>query len=318
MPRIIDVVEVPDQGANDLVSRVPEVGSGDFRLGGSQVIVRESQNAIFYRDGKSLDTFGPGRHTITTANLPLISSVMSFSRADDVFTAEVFFVNLRGVHRSEVGDPAADQPPDDSELGFARVRGFGQYTIQIAEPKRFVGSDCRHAGLFRTSQIEDYLRNTIVSTLTNVLGENMTSLFDLPRLMDELGAAVKAKATAAFAAMGIHLKQLMVVSITPTDETAKAIDQRAGMGAIGNLDSSLKYEAGGVPWAMRPTTQRAAAPQKGIGFGAGIGLGAGMAGVVLAGDAEVRRRTRQLRHVGSACGGGGGSDVWKRLPPISK
>jgi hypothetical protein len=118
MPRIIDVVEVPDQGANDLVSRVPEVGSGDFRLGGSQVIVRESQNAIFYRDGKSLDTFGPGRHTITTANLPLISSVMSFSRADDVFTAEVFFVNLRGVHRSEVGDPAADQPPRTASWGL--------------------------------------------------------------------------------------------------------------------------------------------------------------------------------------------------------
>ncbi|MFM7582724.1 MAG: SPFH domain-containing protein, partial [Caldilinea sp.] len=89
MPRIIDVVEVPDQGANDLVSRVPEVGSGDFRLG-SQVIVRESQNAIFYRDGKSLDTFGPGRHTITTANLPLISSVMSFfTGGNNVFTAEV-------------------------------------------------------------------------------------------------------------------------------------------------------------------------------------------------------------------------------------
>jgi len=278
MPRIIDVVEVPDQGASDLVSRVPEVGSGDFRLG-SQVIVRESQNAIFYRDGKSLDTFGPGRHTITTANLPLISSVMSFfTGGNDVFTAEVFFVNLREFTDLKWGTP---QPISlrDSELGFARVRGFGQYTIQIAEPKRFVDQVVGTQGLFRTSQIEDYLRNAIVSTLTDVLGENMTSLFDLPRLMDELGAAVKAKATAAFAAMGIHLKQLMVVSITPTDETAKAIDERASMGAIGNLDSYLKYKAARAMGdaANNPAGSGTA---EGVGLGAGIGLGAGMAGMI--------------------------------------
>ncbi|MCB0161906.1 MAG: SPFH domain-containing protein, partial [Caldilineaceae bacterium] len=71
MPRIIDVIEAPNQGANEMVKRIPEYGSGDFRLG-SQVIVRESQRAVFYRDGKSLDEFDPGRHTITTANLPLL------------------------------------------------------------------------------------------------------------------------------------------------------------------------------------------------------------------------------------------------------
>src|SRR5512144_2466083 len=95
MPRIIDVIEAPNQGANEMVVRLPQVGAGDFRLG-SQVIVRESQVAVFYRDGKSLDTFGPGRHTITTANLPLISSMLSFvTGGDNVFTAEVYFVNMR-------------------------------------------------------------------------------------------------------------------------------------------------------------------------------------------------------------------------------
>lgn len=278
MPRIIDVVEAPNQGPNDLVARIPEVGSGDFRLG-SQVIVRESQNAIFYRDGKSLDTFGPGRHTVTTANLPLISSAMSFfTGGNNVFTAEVYFVNMREFTDLKWGTP---QPISlrDSELGFARVRGFGQYTIQIAEPKRFVDQIVGTQGLFRTSQIEDYLRNTIISNITDVLGENMTSIFDLPRLMDELGAAVKAKATPAFAAMGINLKQLMVVSITPTDETAKAIDERASMGAIGNMDAYMKFKA------ARAMGDAAANPggggaSEGMGLGAGIGLGAGMAGMI--------------------------------------
>ena len=72
MARIIDVIQAPDQGLNDMVARVPQTGSGDFRIG-SQVIVRESQAAVFFRDGKALDTFGPGRHTITTANIPLLS-----------------------------------------------------------------------------------------------------------------------------------------------------------------------------------------------------------------------------------------------------
>lgn len=279
MPRIIDVVEAPNQGANDLVARIPEVGSGDFRLG-SQVIVRESQNAIFYRDGKSLDMFGPGRHTITTANLPLISSVMSFfTGGNNVFTAEVYFVNMREFTDLKWGTP---QPISlrDSELGFARVRGFGQYTIQIAEPKRFVDQIVGTQGLFRTSQIEDYLRNTIISNITDVLGENMTSIFDLPKLMDELGAAVKAKATPAFAAMGINLKQLMVVSITPTDETAKAIDERASMGAIGNMDAYMKFKAAQAMGdaANNPSGGGAAA---GVGLGAGMGMGAGMAGMIM-------------------------------------
>lgn len=279
MARIIDVIEAPNQGPNDIVVRVPEVGSGDFRLG-SQVIVRESQTAVFYRDGKSLDVFGPGRHTITTANLPLISTMMNFfTGGNNIFTAEVYFVNMREFTDLKWGTP---QPISlrDSELGFARVRGFGQYTIQIAEPKRFVDQIVGTQGLYRTSQIEDYLRNTIVGSLTDVLGENMKSIFDLPALTDELSAAIRAKATPAFEAMGITLKQLMVVSLTPTEETAKAIDERTSMGAIGNMDAYLKFKA------ARAMGDAAASPagggaSEGVGLGAGLGLGAGMAGMIM-------------------------------------
>lgn len=279
MARVIDVIEAPNQGPNDMVVRVPEVGSGDFRLG-SQVIVRESQTAVFYRDGKSLDVFGPGRHTITTANLPIISSMMNFfTGGNNIFTAEVYFVNMREFTDLKWGTP---QPISlrDSELGFARVRGFGQYTIQIAEPKRFVDQIVGTQGLYRTGQIEDYLRNTIVSSLTDVLGENMKSIFDLPALTDELSAAIRAKAAPAFEAMGIKLKQLMVVSLTPTEETAKAIDERAAMGAIGNMDAYLKFKA------ARAMGDAAASPagggaSEGVGLGAGLGLGAGMAGMIM-------------------------------------
>ena len=125
MPRIIDVVEAPNMGSNDLVMRIPDNGSGDFRLG-SQVIVRESQTAIFYRDGKSLDSFPAGRHTITTANLPVLSGLLKLvTGGNNMFTAEVYFVNMREFTDLKWGTP---QPISlrDSELGFERVRGFGQ------------------------------------------------------------------------------------------------------------------------------------------------------------------------------------------------
>ena len=278
MPRIIDVIEAPNQGPNEMVARVPEVGSGDFRLG-SQVIVRESQVAVFYRDGKSLDSFGPGRHTITTANLPILSNVMSFfTGGNNVFTAEVYFVNMREFTDLKWGTP---QPISlrDSELGFARVRGFGQYTMQVSDPKRFVDQIVGTQGLYQTAQIEDYLRNAIISRMTDTLGENMTSIFDLPKLVDELGAAVKAKVQDSFTAMGIALKQFMVVSITPTEETAKAIDERASMGAIGNMDAYMKYQAAkAMGDAARNESGSGAAA--GVGLGAGMGMGAGMAGMI--------------------------------------
>ncbi len=278
MPRIIDVIEAPNQGPNEMVARVPQAGSGDFRLG-SQVIVRESQVAVFYRDGKSLDSFGPGRHTITTANLPVLSGLLNFfTGGNNVFTAEVYFVNMREFTDLKWGTP---QPISlrDSELGYARVRGFGQYTMQVSDPKRFVDQIVGTQGLYQTSQIEDYLRNAIISRTTDTLGENMTSIFDLPKLVDELGAAIKVKVQDSFTAMGIALKQFMIVSITPTEETAKAIDERASMGAIGNMDAYMKYQAARAMGdaAKNPSGGGAAT---GVGLGAGMGMGAGMAGMI--------------------------------------
>jgi excisionase family DNA binding protein len=276
MPRIIDVVEAPDQGATELVARVPESGSGDFRLG-SQVIVRESQRAIFYRDGKSLDTFPPGRHTITTANLPILSGLLRLvTGGDNMFTAEVYFVNMREFTDMKWGTP---QPISlrDTDLGLVRLRAFGQYSMQISDPKRFVDQIVGTQGLFSTGQIEDYLRNAIISRLTDVLGENMKSIFDLPQLFDEISAGMRAKVQDDFTAMGIALKQFMVVSINPTEETAKAIDERSSMGAIGDVDRYMKYK---TAQAVGDAAKSGGGTSEGLGLGAGIGMGAGMAGMI--------------------------------------
>src|SRR5512136_2705247 len=105
MPRIIDVVEVPDQKPDEMVRRMPEYGSGDFRFG-SQVIVREYQQAVFFRDGKAYDTFGAGRHTITTANAPLLTTLIGqVTEGRTPFPAEVYFVNMREFLDQKWGTP---------------------------------------------------------------------------------------------------------------------------------------------------------------------------------------------------------------------
>ncbi len=282
MARIFDIVEAPDQGLNQMVYRVPATGSGDFRIG-SQVIVRESQAAVFFRDGKALDTFGPGRHTITTANIPLLIDIlgMAFS-GKSPFKAEVYFVNMRDFIDMKWGTPEPIALRD-KDLGLVRLRANGRYSMAISDPQMFVAKIVGTQGLYQTSQIEDYLRGIIISRLTDLLGETKAGLFDLPALFDEMSAAIRVKVAEDFAALGITLKQMFLGSISPTEETQKAIDERAAMGAIGDMQKYLQYKAAramGDAAAAGGGGEAGSAAGTGVGLGAGFGLGAGMAGMI--------------------------------------
>ena len=282
MARIFDIVEAPDQGLNQMVYRVPSSGSGDFRIG-SQVIVRENQNAVFFRDGKALDTFGAGRHTITTANIPLLVDLIGklFS-GKSPFKAEMYFVNMRDFIDMKWGTPEPIALRD-KDLGLARLRANGRYSIAIEDPQMFVAKIVGTQGLYQTSQIEDYLRGIIVSRLTDLLGEMEASLFDLPARFDELSAAIKAKVAEDFAALGITLKQMFLGSVSPTEETQKAIDERAAMGAIGDMGKYMQYKAAkamGDAATAGGGGEAGSAAGTGVGLGAGFGLGAGMAGMI--------------------------------------
>ena len=280
MARIIDVVQVPDQASNQMVSRVPDTGSGDFRMG-SQVVVRESQAAVFFRDGKALDTFGPGRHTISTANIPLLINLIQLATSGQTpFTAEVYFVNQRDFIDMKWGtpEPIALRDPD---LGLARLRANGRYSMAISDPQMFVAKIVGAQGLFQTSQIDDYLRTIIISRLTDLLGESKKGLFDLPGMFDEMSAAIRVKVSDDFEALGITLKQMFLGSISPTEETQKAIDERASMGAIGDMNKYMQYSAAK---AMREAAasggEAGSGAATGVGLGAGMGMGVGMAGMI--------------------------------------
>ncbi len=276
MARIFDIIELPDEMAGDIVRRFPEQGSGDFRIG-SQVIVRESQVAVFFRDGKALDVFGPGRHTITTANIPLLVNLIGKAFSGETpFKAEVYFVSTREFLDLKWGTP---EPITirDAVLRMARLRAFGTFAMQVSDPQLFVNQIVGAQRLYRTADIERFLRSIIVTKLTDLLGELGRSILDIPAMVEELAAGVTAKAEPDFAARGLLLKSVYIESISPTEETAKAIDQAAAMGAIGDMDAYLKYQAA--------LGMREAAQQGGAGglTGAGVGLGAGAAmGITMA------------------------------------
>lgn len=284
MARILDVIEYPDMDDKEIVHRIPERGAGDFRIG-SQLIVREGQAAVFFRDGKALDTFGPGRHTITTANIPLLVTLVEkvFS-GDTPFTAECYFVNTRDILDMRWGT-AQPITLRDNVLRMVRLRAHGTYNMQVTDPQLFVAQIVGSRGYYTTDDIGNYLRSVIVNDFTDLMGENTESILDLPAMFEEISAATRARLQDDFAALGLTLKRLYIMSVSPTEETSKAIDEAASMGAIGDMNRYLKFKsARAIGDAAQQEGGAAGAAQTGLGLGAGFGAAKAIADALSAGS----------------------------------
>ncbi len=275
MARIFDVIEYVDEGRQEIVRRIPERGSGDFRIG-SQLIVREAQAAVFFRDGKALDVFGPGRHTLTTANIPgIVNLVGKAFSGQTPFKAEVYFVTLRELTDMKWGTAQPITIPDPI-LGMARVTSYGTYALQVTDPQLFVNKIVGTQRIFTTRDIEGFFRSIILTKMMDLIGSINKSVIQMAAFAEELSAGVRAKAAEEFAARGVTLNSFYIESISPTEETAKAIDARSAMGAIGDMNAYMQYQ---TAQAIRETAQKpgGGAASTGAELGAGLGMGAAMA-----------------------------------------
>ena len=193
MAKLMEVLEFLDNSGNIMVKRVPHDGPAEIKYG-AQLTVRESQEAVFFRDGKSLDVFTAGRHVLKTQNIPKITKwVTSFGYGQDSpFRSEVYFVGKQLFPNLKwgTGEPILFR---DEELKMIRIRSFGSYSIQVSDSLLFVNKVVGTRGVFSNKDITDYLRSIIVSKLTTVLGSELKSVFDMPASFYDLSTIIKSK-----------------------------------------------------------------------------------------------------------------------------
>jgi excisionase family DNA binding protein len=273
MARIFDVVEYPNEMVDELVHRFPETGVADLRIG-SQVIVRESQKVVFMRDGQALDTFGPGRHTIATANIPYLINFIGKAFNDRTpFTAEVYYVSMKEFPDRKWGTA---QPIIVKNagigLGIALLQGYGTYGFQIGDPQQFLTQIVGAQGTYRMADIENRLRVMLLSKIQDVLGETgaKKNVLDMIGLTEELGAAVRAKAQDDFGALGLVLKNFYIGNLKPSDKSAEELR------AMGMLDMQTYAQLQAAD-AMREAANN---PNGGAGLTSGIGAGLGIGNVL--------------------------------------
>ncbi len=273
MARIFDVVEYPSEMLDEIVHRFPETGPADLRIG-SQIIVRESQRVVFFRDGHALDTFGPGRHTIVTANIPKVIDLIGKAFNDRTpFVAEVYYVSMREFADRKWGTP---QPiivrNPGMGLGVALLQGFGSYSFQVSDPQQFVTQIVGAQGIYRTMDIETRLRTMLLSKLQDLLAETAASnsVVQLLALTEEIGAGVRAKSQDDFAAIGLTLKSFYIGNLKPSEKSAEELR------AMGMLDMSVYTQLQAAD-ALREAANN---PSGGAGLTAGIGAGVGLGKVI--------------------------------------
>ena len=262
----LEVIDYIDQSNQSLVARVPEAGTAAIQFG-AQLIVQQSQEAIFFRDGRAMDSFGPGRVTLTTSNIPILSRILTAPFEKSPFQACVYFIGKQTFIDQRWGtrNPITLRDP---QFGIVRMRGYGKFAYRVADGALLLNTLVGTQGKFTTDEIVNYLRDVIVSGLTDLLATAGIGLLDMPARMDDISNAARVKLGDQFSKYGLELTEFFISNISPPDEVQKAIDARSSMAVLGDLRSYTMYATGNAIQAAG----NAGGGGSPLGFGLGMAL----------------------------------------------
>ncbi len=265
--QFIEVIEWLDESKDTILYRFPV--HGQEIKNGAQLIVRESQSAVFVHEGQVADVFGPGKYTIDGGNTPILSKLGAWKFGfNSPFKSEVYFVNTKQFTDMKWGtsNPIMLR---DADFGIVRLRAFGAYSLRVADPSTFIREVAGTNGHFDTEDIDEQLKRSIVTEFSDAVGEMKIPALDLAAQYKEIGEAIRAKINEDFSTYGLEVTKFYVENVSLPPEVEAAMDKRASMGALGDASKYMQFQAADA--------LRDAAQNEGGGAGLGAGLGAGFA-----------------------------------------
>lgn len=271
--RIIDVIDHTNVMDDELVYRVPQGGSGDFRMG-SQLIVSESQAAIFLRKGEALDAFGPGRHTLSVANLPILSSIIGMGTSGRTpFTADVYFVNLKEMPQVPWGTSKPIYLKVTTGLGVMLLRTHGVLQMRVNNPMLFLKNYGINKNIVRLKDIKDRIQTMLLGEINSLLlSSGVETIFEANEVLEQIEGAMLVKVNDQFESLGLTITAF---EANPFDTVTVPIEELRDIVPLDVWLEVLERQKRldiGMAAAQNPGAAGTLAGA-GVGFGVGQSLG---------------------------------------------